>query len=99
MCVHRKLVTYFINLLKKNNEFFVDKALIEKYKKNKYSFLVSKSAKDYSSLPKRSLVRLKSRCYKTGFSRSYLRLFGMSRMTFRSFALAGLVPGVRKSSR
>lgn len=72
---------------------------VEKYKKNKYSFLVSRYSRDYVNLPKRSLTRLKFRCYRTGFARSYIRLFGMSRMTFRSFALAGFIPGVRKSSR
>ncbi len=45
-----------------------------------------------------SPVRLNNRCPLTGRSRGYLRRFGVSRIVFREMALAGKIPGVRKSS-
>ena len=45
-----------------------------------------------------SPVRIKNRCAITGRSRGYLRRFGVSRIVFREMALAGKIPGVRKSS-
>jgi len=45
-----------------------------------------------------SSVRLKNRCNVTGRPRAYLRRYGLSRLTFREFALAGKIPGVTKSS-
>lgn len=45
-----------------------------------------------------SPVRLRNRCQLTGRSRGFLRKFKMSRLTFREFASAGLIPGVTKSS-
>jgi small subunit ribosomal protein S14 len=50
-------------------------------------------------LPKNSSkVRLHNRCKLTGRPRGYMRTFGISRVTFREMALAGLIPGVKKSS-
>jgi small subunit ribosomal protein S14 len=45
-----------------------------------------------------SPVRLRNRCSITARSRGYLRLFRMSRITFREFAAEGLLPGVFKAS-
>jgi small subunit ribosomal protein S14 len=45
-----------------------------------------------------SPVRLRNRCQLTGRSRGVLRKFKLSRLTFREFALMGLIPGVTKSS-
>ncbi|WP_039377299.1 30S ribosomal protein S14 [Parachlamydia acanthamoebae] len=45
-----------------------------------------------------SPIRLRNRCQLTGRSRGYLRKFKLSRLTFREMALAGLLPGVTKSS-
>ncbi|MEQ9104182.1 MAG: 30S ribosomal protein S14 [Rhodothermales bacterium] len=45
-----------------------------------------------------SPVRMRNRCKLTGRSRGYIRRFGLSRIAFREMALAGLIPGVRKSS-
>ena len=42
--------------------------------------------------------RLKNRCLETGRPRSYMRLFGMSRLSFREHAVKGEIPGVTKSS-
>jgi len=42
--------------------------------------------------------RLKRRCGITGRPRGYIRKFGMSRISFRQYALEGKIPGVTKSS-
>lgn len=43
-------------------------------------------------------VRTYSRCRRCGRSRAYLRKFGLCRICFRSMALEGQIPGVRKAS-
>ena len=57
---------------------------------------------DYEGLQKlprnASPVRLNNRCPLTGRSRGFMRKFGVSRIVFREMALAGKIPGVRKSS-
>lgn len=45
-----------------------------------------------------SPTRVRNRCAMTGRPRAYLRQFGLSRITFREMALAGLIPGVTKAS-
>lgn len=45
-----------------------------------------------------SPIRLRNRCQLTGRPRGYLRKFKLSRLCFREFASAGLIPGVTKSS-
>lgn len=45
-----------------------------------------------------SPIRLRNRCQLTGRARGFLRRFKMSRLTFREFALAGMIPGITKSS-
>ena len=61
-----------------------------------------KAAGDYEALQKlprnASPVRLNNRCALTGRSRAYMRKFGISRIVFREMALAGKIPGVKKSS-
>lgn len=50
-------------------------------------------------LPRNSApVRLRNRCSITGRPRGYFRDFGLSRHVLREYALAGLLPGVTKSS-
>ena len=52
-----------------------------------------------SKLPKNaSPVRLVNRCKFSGRRRGFLRKYGCSRLTFREGAVAGLIPGVTKSS-
>jgi len=52
-----------------------------------------------SKLPKNaSPVRVVNRCASSGRRRGYIRKFACSRLTFREAALAGLIPGVTKSS-
>lgn len=61
-----------------------------------------KAAKDYvglSQLPRdASPVRVVNRCKASGRRRGYIRRFGLSRMSFRELASAGMIPGVTKSS-
>lgn len=61
-----------------------------------------KAKKDYAGLAKlprdASPARLVNRCKVSGRRRSYLRKFGVSRLTFREMALSGLIPGVTKAS-
>jgi small subunit ribosomal protein S14 len=45
-----------------------------------------------------SKIRVHNRCGLTGRPRGYMRQFGVSRVTFREMALAGKIPGVKKSS-
>lgn len=59
----------------------------------------SKILEKIQKLPKNSsTTRLKSRCWKTGRSRSYFKFFGLSRHSFRTLALNALLPGIIKSS-
>ena len=57
---------------------------------------------DYIALQKlprnSSKVRLHNRCKLTGRPKGYMRQFGVSRITFREMASAGLIPGVKKAS-
>ena len=61
-----------------------------------------KAAGDYiglQKLPKNaSPVRLHNRCKITGRPKGYMRQFGVSCITFREMASAGLIPGVKKAS-
>lgn len=45
-----------------------------------------------------SRVRVKNRCSLTGRPRAYHGYFDMSRVMLRELALAGLIPGLKKSS-
>ncbi|MFA7615619.1 MAG: 30S ribosomal protein S14 [Moheibacter sp.] len=59
-------------------------------------------AGDYEGLQKlpknASPVRLHNRCKLTGRPKGYMRIFGISRVSFREMANNGLIPGVRKAS-
>lgn len=44
------------------------------------------------------LVRVHNRCKLCGRPRAYMRKFGICRICFRTLALRGQIPGVRKSS-
>ena len=61
-----------------------------------------KAAGDYEALQKlprdASPVRMHNRCALTGRARGYIGKYGISRIAFRELALAGQIPGVRKSS-
>ncbi len=61
-----------------------------------------KANKDYAGLQKlpknSSKTRLHNRCSITGRPKGYIRIFGISRITFREMASNGLIPGVKKAS-
>jgi small subunit ribosomal protein S14 len=61
-----------------------------------------KARGDYEGLAKlprnASPVRITNRCRLSGRRRSFIRKFGVSRITFREMALSGLIPGVTKAS-
>ena len=48
--------------------------------------------------PPKYRVQQHNRCSLCGRPRAYMRKFGLCRICFRRFALAGQIPGVRKSS-
>ena len=55
--------------------------------------------KMFQSLPKNSShIRLRKRCWATGRSRGYFRVFGLSRHVLREMAHDCLIPGLKKSS-
>jgi len=74
-------------------------ALVAKYAAKRKAL---KEAGDYEALQKlpknASPVRLHNRCKLTGRPRGYMRIFGVSRATFREMANQGLIPGVKKAS-
>jgi len=51
----------------------------------------------FEGTPKFS-VRHRNRCKLCGRPRGYMRLFNMCRLCFRKYALAGVLPGVKKTS-
>ena len=52
-----------------------------------------------AKLPRNSSpTRRTNRCVETGRSRSYMRQFGLSRLSFREHAVKGEIPGVTKAS-
>ncbi|HIS34456.1 MAG TPA: 30S ribosomal protein S14 [Candidatus Avirikenella pullistercoris] len=61
-----------------------------------------KEAGDYAGLAKlprnSNPIRLHNRCKLTGRPKGYMRLFGISRISFREMASKGLIPGVKKAS-
>ena len=73
--------------------------LVERYAAKRAAL---KEAGDYvglSKLPRNSNpIRLHNRCKLTGRPKGYMRIFGISRITFRDRASKGLIPGVKKAS-
>jgi small subunit ribosomal protein S14 len=73
--------------------------LVDRYAKKRIAL---KEAGDYMGLQKlpknASPVRLHNRCKITGRPKGYMRIFGISRVTFREMANNGLIPGIKKSS-
>lgn len=73
--------------------------MIEKYAAKRAEL---KALGDYEGLHKlprnSSPTRWKNRCVETGRPRSYMRTFGLSRLSFREHASKGEIPGVTKAS-
>lgn len=54
---------------------------------------------ELDKLPRNSNpIRLHNRCRLTGRPKGYMRMFGISRVTFRKMALEGKIPGITKAS-
>ena len=74
-------------------------ATVKKYAAIRAELKAKGDYEGLSKLPKdASPVRVVNRCAASGRRRAYIRKFGCSRLTFREEALAGLIPGVTKSS-
>ena len=74
-------------------------ALVEKYAEKRKALKEAGDFEGLQKLPKNaSPVRLHNRCKLTGRPRGYMRTFGLSRVTCREMANAGLIPGVKKAS-
>jgi small subunit ribosomal protein S14 len=73
--------------------------LVEKYADKRAKLKAEGDYVGLNKLPKNSsAVRLHNRCSLTGRPKGYMRQFGVSRITFRSMASSGLIPGVKKAS-
>ena len=72
---------------------------VAKYAARRAELKAQGDSEGLAKLPRdASPVRLINRCRVSGRRRSYLRKFGVSRLTFREMALTGLIPGVTKAS-
>jgi len=73
--------------------------LVDKYAKKRAELKEKGDYVGLSKLPRNSSpTRLHNRCQITGRPKGYIRQFGISRITFREMASAGLIPGVTKAS-
>jgi len=73
--------------------------MVEKYAAKRQALKEAGDWEGLQKLPKNSSpVRLHNRCKLTGRPRGYMRIFGLSRVTFREMANQGLIPGVKKAS-
>lgn len=73
--------------------------LVDKYAKKRAKLKAEGDYVALQKLPKNaSPVRLHNRCKLTGRPKGYMRQFGISRITFREMASAGLIPGIKKAS-
>jgi small subunit ribosomal protein S14 len=73
--------------------------LVAKYAAKRKALIEAGDWEGLQKLPKNaSPVRLHNRCKITGRPRGYMRVFGISRVTFREMANEGLIPGVKKAS-
>ena len=75
------------------------KKLVDKYAAKRAKLKAEGDYVALSRLPRNSNpIRLHNRCKLTGRPKGYIRQFGISRITFREMAAAGLIPGVKKAS-
>jgi len=73
--------------------------MIDKYAAKRAELKAAGDLEGLALLPRNSSPsRRKNRCSETGRGRSYMRQFGLSRLSFREHASKGEIPGVTKSS-
>ncbi|HAW52896.1 MAG TPA: 30S ribosomal protein S14 [Flavobacteriales bacterium] len=74
-------------------------AMVVKYAAKRAALLEAGDYEGLQKLPKNaSPIRMHNRCLLTGRPKGYMRQFGISRVTFREMASAGLIPGITKAS-
>jgi small subunit ribosomal protein S14 len=75
------------------------KKMVDKYAAKRAQLKAEGDYIGLSRLPRNSNPnRLHNRCKLTGRPKGYIRQFGISRITFREMAAAGMIPGVKKAS-
>ncbi len=75
------------------------KRTVEKYAALRAELKAKGDYVGLSQLPRdASPTRVVNRCAQSGRRRAFLRRFHLSRLSFRDLAVAGLIPGVTKSS-
>lgn len=75
------------------------KKLYDKFETKRAKLKAEGDSIGLQKLPKNSSkTRLHNRCSITGRPKGYIRIFGISRITFREMASNGLIPGVKKAS-
>ena len=73
--------------------------LVARYAAKREALKAAGDSVGMQKLPRNSSpVRKRNRCQITGRPRGYMRIFGVSRITFRELAVAGKIPGVTKAS-
>ncbi len=73
--------------------------LVAKYAAKRKQLKEEGKWEELDKLPRNSsAVRLHNRCQLTGRPKGYMRKFGINRVTFRSMALNGRIPGLTKAS-
>lgn len=74
-------------------------AMVARYAEKRKALKEAGDSVGLQKLPRNSSPnRMRSRCKITGRPRGYMKIFGVSRNTFRELALNGKIPGVTKSS-
>ena len=87
--------------IKLHKRYAAKRAMLKKIIKNKKLELSERFAAQLklSECPRNGAkIRLRNRCEVTGRPRGFYRKFKMSRIALREHALAGLIPGMVKSS-
>jgi small subunit ribosomal protein S14 len=59
---------------------------------------MAKKCMEYREKRRKYEVQVRNRCMRCARPRGYIRRFGLCRICFRELALAGKLPGVKKSS-
>lgn len=73
--------------------------MIQKYAAKRAELKSMGDQEGLAKLPRNSSpTRWTNRCIETGRPRAYMRMFGLSRLSFREHASKGEIPGVTKSS-
>lgn len=92
--IHNNAVNFLILKCQKKRKF------LSQVIKSKTSSLEEKisALKFFAKKRSSSLTRYKNRCNITGYSRSYMRDFGISKKVFYDYVSIGVICGVKKSN-